>query len=185
MRILQNNADKISEFTVEANPESVDEEKTVLLLDSGVNRISIGAQSFNDIKLKRLGRIHDSLQAEKAVVLAHKKGFKNISIDLIFGCVNETLEDWKKDLKYAAGLPVKHISCYALDNKKLQAGPEDAAKMYEYTIDYLSKKGFRQYEISNFTLAHRYGRRKNKHEDYNKVYGVPECPFRKTFTHAV
>ncbi len=142
--------DKISEFTIEANPDSIDEEKLMLFLDNGVNRISIGTQSFNDAKLKRLGRIHDGVCARKAAVLAHKKGFKNISIDLIFGVRRETFEDWKKDLEESIGLPVKHISCYGLDHKELEAEEEDSARMYEYAMDFLSDEGFRQYEISNF-----------------------------------
>jgi len=121
-----------------------------LLFDRGVNRISIGAQSFDDAKLKRLGRIHDSSRAKRCIESAHKKGFKNISLDLIFGVREETLKDWKRDLKVAVGLPVKHISCYALDCKELEAS-DGAAELYEYTMDYLPQKGFVQYEISNFS----------------------------------
>lgn len=150
LRVLRKRVDKISEFTIEANPESIDEEKLTLFLDNGVNRISIGVQSFNDAKLKRLGRIHDGVCARKVVVLAHKKGFKNISIDLIFGVRREAFADWKKDLKESIGLPVKHISCYGLDHKGLEAKEEDSARMYKYAMDFLSEEDFRQYEISNF-----------------------------------
>ena len=120
------------------------------MLERGVNRISIGAQSFDDAKLKKLGRIHDGSCAKSCIESAHKKGFKNISADLIFGVCKETLKDWKKDLKIAASLPLKHISCYALDYRKLEAR-EGAAGMYEYAMDYLPEKGFKQYEISNFS----------------------------------
>jgi oxygen-independent coproporphyrinogen-3 oxidase len=143
--------DRSSEFTIEANPESLSAEKLDLFLDNGVNRISIGIQSFNDTKLKMLGRIHDDKSGKKAVALAHKKGFRNISIDLIFGVCQEKPESWKKDLKCAADLPVKHISSYCLDCKKIETKEEEAADMYEYAMDFLNKKGFRQYEISNFT----------------------------------
>jgi len=141
---------KLSEFTIEANPESVDKEKAAIFLDNGVNRISIGIQSFSNTKLKKLGRIHDGLCAEKSVKLAHESGFKNISIDMIFGVREETLKDWKIELEKAANLPIKHISCYSLDCRKLECGSEKAARMYEYAIDFLSGKGFKQYEISNF-----------------------------------
>ena len=85
----------VPEFTVEANPESLDEDKIKLFLDSGVNRVSIGVQSLNEKKLKSLGRIHDVKKALRAVEMSAKKGFKNISIDLIFGVWDETLEGWK------------------------------------------------------------------------------------------
>jgi oxygen-independent coproporphyrinogen-3 oxidase len=149
---LQRNVDKFSEFTVETNPESLDEEKAALFLDSGVNRISIGIQSFNDANLKRLGRIHDSLFAKKAVLFTHKEGFENISIDLIFGIRQGKFEDWKKDLEEAVSLPIKHISCYSLDCKRLEAEEEETVDMYEYAVDFLSDNGFRQYEVSNFAL---------------------------------
>ena len=150
LRPARSLADGSLEFTIEANPESLDAEKLDLFLDNGVNRISIGIQSFNDAKLKRLGRIHDGRSGKTAVVLAHKKGFINISIDLIFGVRLENIESWKKDLEEALDLPVKHISCYGLDCKKMEAKEEEAADMYECAMDLLSKKGFRQYEISNF-----------------------------------
>jgi oxygen-independent coproporphyrinogen-3 oxidase len=150
LKALQKHMDKISEFTIEANPESINEEKLMLFLDNGVNRISIGIQSFNDAKLKILGRIHDGVCARKAAALAHKKGFKNISIDLIFGVRRETFEDWEKDLEESIGLPVKHISCYSLDHKGLEAKEENSAMMYKYAMDFLPDRGFKQYEISNF-----------------------------------
>lgn len=144
---------KASEFTIEANPESLNREKLTLFLDNGVNRLSIGAQSFNDIKLKRLGRIHDGRSASRAVAEASKKGFKNISIDMIFGVRAERISDWKKDLEIASGLPVKHISCYCLDCKKMEQGEEKEVRFYEWTIGRLYEKGFKQYEISNFAKA--------------------------------
>lgn len=151
------------EFTVEANPESLDAEKTALLLDSGVNRLSIGAQSFSEEKLKRLGRIHGPGRAEECVRLAVKKGFKNISTDLIFGVWGEGIEAWRRDVAEAVKLPVTHISCYSLSYENgtplFQAAAnrsvkpledETVAAMYELAIDGLSVRGFKQYEVSNF-----------------------------------
>jgi oxygen-independent coproporphyrinogen-3 oxidase len=120
------------------------------MFELGVNRISIGAQSFNDKKLKKLGRLHDSQRAKNCVKIARKKGFRNISLDLIFGVRAETLGDWKKDLEDAARLGVQHISCYALDCKELESG-KIAPALYEYAMDYLPTKGYIQYEISNFS----------------------------------
>jgi len=153
----------VSEFTMEANPESLDEEKIKLLLDAGVNRLSVGLQSFDEGKLKKLGRIHDARRAADAVSAAAKKGFKNISIDLIFGVWGERPDIWKRDLEEALKLPVTHISCYSLTYEKdtplFQAvkngsvkplEDEAAAAMYEAAIELLSLRGFKQYEVSNF-----------------------------------
>lgn len=152
-----------AEYTIEANPESLDEERIKIFLDSGVNRISIGVQSLNEKKLKKLGRIHDSRQGIKSVEMAAKKGFKNISIDLIFGVWGEGAEDWARDVAEAVRLPVTHISCYsltyekgtplfrALQEKSVQPLEDEAAAgQYELAIESLSAGGFKLYEVSNF-----------------------------------
>ncbi len=151
------------EFTIEANPESLDAEKINLFLDSGVNRLSIGLQSLNDHKLHRLGRIHDARQGRNAVYLAHKRGFKNISIDLIFGIWEEKIDAWKRELREAAGFPITHVSCYslsyeretplfsALKNRSITPLEDHmVAEMYEAAVDALALGGFKQYEVSNF-----------------------------------
>jgi oxygen-independent coproporphyrinogen III oxidase len=154
---------KDSEFTIEINPESVDEEKLRLFMDKGVNRVSIGAQSFNDLKLKSLGRIHGSEEALKAIDLSKKSGFNNISIDMIFGVSGESMEDWKSELKKAAGLGIQHISCYSLSYEKdsplfrmrekksiMPLDDEAVAELYKYAISYLPGMGYGHYEVSNF-----------------------------------
>jgi oxygen-independent coproporphyrinogen-3 oxidase len=154
---------KAFEFTIEANPESLDAEKISLFLDGGVNRISIGVQSFSDAKLHKLGRIHSAKKAVSAVYLAKEKGFKNISIDLIYGVWQETLAEWKKELQIATALPVNHISAYALTyekntplfkklkSKEILPIPEELnCEMYKYLLDYLPLKRFLHYEVSNF-----------------------------------
>lgn len=164
LKSLKRVSKKVIEFTVEANPESLDEANIELFLAEGVNRLSIGAQSVNEGKLKKLGRIHSVKQAQEAVFLAKKKGFKNISIDLIFGLWNEDLAGWQEELSWAVKLPVTHISAYMLTYKKntfffkeVKAGRisplEDdiVAQMYEFAMDYLPKQGFFQYEVSNFS----------------------------------
>ncbi|MBU2504692.1 MAG: radical SAM protein, partial [Candidatus Omnitrophica bacterium] len=108
LKSLKRVSKKVIEFTVEANPESLDEANIELFLAEGVNRLSIGAQSVNEGKLKKLGRIHSVKQAQEAVFLAKKKGFKNISIDLIFGLWNEDLAGWQEELSWAVKLPVTH-----------------------------------------------------------------------------
>lgn len=153
----------VTEITVEANPESLDDERIKILLDNGVNRLSIGVQSLDERKLKKLGRIHNVERARESVVMAAKRGFKNISVDLIFGVWGESQGDWKRELDEVVRLPVQHVSAYALTyekgtplagslvNKSIAALEDDeVAAMYETAIDILSLRGFKQYEISNF-----------------------------------
>ncbi len=162
------------EFTVEANPESLDDRRIKILLDSGVNRLSIGVQSLREGKLKKLGRLHSAGKARESVYLAAKRGFSNISIDLIFGVWGELSDDWKGEVEEASALPVKHISCYSLTYE--MAAPlfkalldktvrpiEDAraSVMYEAAIDLLAGRGFGQYEISNFAKSGPYRCRHN------------------------
>jgi len=154
----------VEEFSLEANPESLDETKLKLWLDNGVNRISIGLQSLDDGKLKKLGRIHSAQEAVEKLQQAKVAGFKNISIDLIFGLWGQSLESWKQELETVVGLGVEHISLYALSYekntdlfKRLKEGEFEpladqlVAQMYEFSIKYLSRAGFLQYEISNFS----------------------------------
>lgn len=156
---LDNNA----EITLETNPGTVDIKKLKAFKIAGINRISIGIQSFNEIELKFLTRIHDSQTAIKTVEDAAQIGFENISIDLIFNLPNQTKEIWKRNLQTAISLPIKHLSAYSLIlekgtilNKMVLDGKvtiQDAdydADLYETTIDFLSSKGFIQYEVSNF-----------------------------------
>lgn len=151
------------EFTIEVNPESFSKKSAELFLENGINRLSLGLQSFDDQKLRKLGRIHDCHKAQEVVCLAQKSGFKNISIDLIFGVWDEKFPDWKKELREAVSLPVKHISIYSLTyekstalSKMLKNGlikpleDEACAGMYEYAVDFLEGRGFKRYEVSNF-----------------------------------
>lgn len=156
----------VHEFTIEANPESLERDKLMLLADHGVNRISIGLQSLKDEKLKKLGRMHNAVKAREAVGLAAKNGFKNISVDLIFGVWGEDPDAWKKELEEVVKMPVAHISCYALTYEKstplfealnnrsvFPLDDEVVAAMYEAAIERLSAGGFKQYEVSNFARA--------------------------------
>ncbi len=154
-----------SEVTLEANPESLTEQKLKTARNSGVNRLSIGVQSFDDDALNFLGRVHNSAQAVKAVESAYRIGFKNISIDLIYGIPLQRFDLWMKELALAVTLPVKHISFYSLtyeegtllskklSNKEfLPLSQEEEAKMYRRGVRFLESRGFYRYEISNFSL---------------------------------
>lgn len=155
--------DAKAEITLETNPGTVDNKKLNKFRDTGINRISIGVQSFNDNDLKFLTRIHDKQTAVDTIKNADEAGFENINIDLIFSIPRQSKEIWKDNLELAAALPVKHISAYSLIlergtilNKmvldgKIKLKDEDYdASQYEYTIDFLTNHGFEQYEVSNF-----------------------------------
>lgn len=163
VRSLRQKASETAEFTIEANPESFDPGRASLLRGLGVNRISIGLQSLDDRKLKKLGRVHNAAKGIDAVKAAARNGFKDISADLIFGVWGEGPADWKEELEAAAALPVTHVSAYSLSYEKLTPlfdavrnksvtplGDEIVAGMYETAIDTLSLRGLKQYEISNF-----------------------------------
>lgn len=156
-------ASEIREFTIEVNPGTLTGNKVALFKEYFVNRISLGVQSFQDRQLKFLGRIHSSTDARNAFDLLRMNDFKNINIDLIFGCPEESLDDWKKDLRDAVELEPEHISTYALTYEegtplmtdlkndvinKLDDSVE--SEMYKATIGYLSSNGYNHYEISNF-----------------------------------
>lgn len=151
------------EITLETNPGTVDEKKLKSFKLAGINRISIGIQSFDENDLKFLTRIHDKKTAINTVESAFSAGFENLSIDLIFNLPNQTKEKWKSNLQIAVELPITHISTYSLilergtilnkmvlDGKvKIQDEDYDA-DLYLFTIDYLTSRGFYQYEVSNF-----------------------------------
>ncbi len=152
-----------SEWTIEANPETIDLAKAEAMLCGGINRVSIGVQSFNDAELSAVGRIHNARRAEDAVCLLYKAGFGNINIDLMMSLPYQTAQTFKNSLKKAVNLPVTHISVYSLiieDStplaKKYQSGEYDMPDedtdrdLYSYTGEFLKENGFNRYEISNY-----------------------------------
>ena len=156
--------DENTEITIEVNPKTVDIYKLKEYKNLGVNRLSIGIQTFNDENLKVLGRIHNSEEAIEVYNMAREVGFKNISLDIMFSLPNQTLEMLKIDLEKLILLNPEHISIYSLIweegtkfFKDLKAGKlketdnDLEATMYEYIIDYLKSKGYGHYEISNFS----------------------------------
>jgi oxygen-independent coproporphyrinogen-3 oxidase len=151
------------EFTVEANPETVTEPLLEVLTAGGVNRISIGVQSFDRQHLEMLERRHAPESAARSVALSRSAGIDNISLDLIFGIPGQGLDDWVGDLDAALALEPDHLSCYGLTYEpntpltaRLRAGrvrrvDEDLeAAMYEAAIDRLGRARFEHYEISNW-----------------------------------
>ncbi len=151
------------EWSIEANPNTVDKEKLILLSKLGVNRISIGVQSFNNNELKRIGRLHDGQDAIKTINLA-KEYFDNVNIDLISALPDQTMDSFLKTIDTAILLKPTHISCYslileegtALYNEHLKSplniSDEDTEReMYETAVSLLEKAGYNRYEISNFS----------------------------------
>ncbi len=164
------------EITIEANPGTLDDNKIKEYLTLGVNRLSLGVQSFFDDDLKFLTRIHSSQEAIESVEKAYSGGFENINIDLIFNLPGQTKSRWKENLGTAVRLPVKHISAYSLIlergtilNKmvldgKVKIGDADYdADLYETTQEFLAENGFEQYEVSNFAKT-------NYECEHNKAY---------------
>ncbi len=154
--------DKHAEITLEANPDSAGDKKALKRLRrAGFNRISLGVQSADDALLRAIGRIHTWQQVQEAVAAARKAGFKNLSLDLIYGLPGQTMEGWEKTLSDAVGLHPEHLSCYGLKleedtplyarRDELTFPDEDMqADMYLYTVEFLKRCGYEQYEISNF-----------------------------------
>jgi len=150
-----------AEITFEANPESVTPGLLRRLRSEGFNRVSLGVQTDNDALLQRLGRIHNYKQVEEAVKKIRRKGFRNLSVDLMYGLPGQSLQDWEKTLKHVLKLAPEHISCYGL---KVEEGTplyeyqhscdladdDTQADMYLAAIEILQDHGYRQYEISNF-----------------------------------
>ncbi len=154
------------EFTVEVNPGQVDLEMLKMLRGLGVNRLSIGGQSFNDEELKLLGRRHGAVDIYRAVEDARTAGFENINVDLIFAIPGSNVEMWRRSLREVIELGVEHVAAYSLTYEVdtpfermraaceiIPTGDETDRVMYEMAIDMLGDAGVGQYEISNFARA--------------------------------
>lgn len=151
------------EITLEANPDDLDKEYLSILKKSPVNRLSIGVQSFFDSDLELMRRIHNGKMSENAIKEAHNHGFKNITIDLIYGSPTTTHKMWEENLQKTIELNIPHISSYALTvepktilqhqivHQKTENIDEDKQQLqFNFMVDFLTKNGFKHYEISNF-----------------------------------
>ena len=164
-----------AEITLEANPDSANDWRALRALrKAGFNRISLGMQSADDTELRGIGRVHTFDQVRQAVDAARRAKFDNLSLDLIYGLPHQTLERWQSNLEAAVSLTPQHLSCYGL---KVEEGtplfarrdtaglPDDEAQadMYLFTVDYLRRFGYFQYEISNFSRVGRESRHNLKY----------------------
>lgn len=154
-----------AEITLETNPGTVNLEKLKAFRSAGVNRLSIGIQSFHDDDLQFLSRIHTAADAHRCISDAFAAGFQNVSFDLIFSLPNQTMDRWRSNLIQAVAQSPAHLSCYSLivePNTPLfrlvqskQITPLDAdrdAELFEFTMEFLESHGFTHYEVSNFAL---------------------------------
>lgn len=159
------------EVTIEANPGTLDEEKLRIYRAAGVNRISIGVQSFDAAILENIGRIHTPDEAEEAVRMAKSAGFDNISIDLMYALPGQTMQIWSETIDRAIRLPVSHISAYSLivepgtemerrvqSGQALIADDDTVNEMQRMAIHRLEQAGFMRYEVSNFSKEGRESR---------------------------
>ena len=170
-----------AEVTLEGNPDDLTPLLLRRLQQMGINRLSMGIQTFDEERLRFLHRRHTAQQAIQAVRDAQAEGFSNISIDLMFGFPDQTLDEWKRDVQTALTLQVQHISAYSLMYEEgtrleqmltqgaIREVDEDVSlQMYEYLMDALKEAGYVHYEISNFSLP-------NQQSRHNSSYwhGIP------------
>ncbi|MCB9023976.1 MAG: radical SAM family heme chaperone HemW [Lentimicrobiaceae bacterium] len=160
-----------AEITLEANPDDINDENLYQWNKSGINRLSIGVQSFRNHDLTYLNRVHTAERAIKCLHQAKDAGFENLTIDLIFGIPGLTDNDWEHNIQTALDLEIPHISAYSLTVEprtaldlmiqKKQAAPVDeqqSARQFELLMQLMQKRGYEHYEISNFCLQGHYAR---------------------------
>ena len=169
------------EITLEANPGTFEQEKFSGYRAAGVNRLSIGIQSFNDAQLQRLGRIHSSGEAVAAVAMARAAGFNNINLDLMHGLPEQTLEQGLDDLRQALALSPEHVSWYQLtieQNTEFYSAPptlpvdDTLADIQEHGHVLLQQAGFHQYEVSAYAKPHKHSRHNFNYWRFGDYIGI-------------
>ncbi|MBP1777824.1 MAG: oxygen-independent coproporphyrinogen oxidase [candidate division NC10 bacterium] len=171
-----------AEITIEANPGTVTRESLIAFRSMGVNRLSVGVQSFHDHELAFLGRVHDRAEALRCLDWGRAAGFENIGLDLIYSIPDQTLEEWDENLRAAVDFAPQHIAAYSLIVEErtplawmVEAGSvhrnlaDREAAMYERTMELLAAHGYEHYEVSNYALPEfrcRHNCAYWSHEDY-------------------
>ena len=174
-----------SEITLETNPDDLSKEKLLCFKNAGVNRLSIGIQSFDENHLRYLNRTHNSLQAKSCVQQAQSLGFDNITIDLIYGIPTSTHIIWNNDLEIATKLSVPHISAYCLTiepktifgnwlkKKKIKAINEDfATEQFDLLVNTFSQSDYEHYEVSNFAKKGYYSKHNTNYWKQKTYLGI-------------
>ena len=175
----------IEEFTVEANPDDVTTQWCATLAPLGVNRVSMGVQSFEDNILRLIGRRHTARQAVEAVACLREAGIGNISIDLIYGLPGQTLTSWSESVRQALALHPQHISAYGLTYEEgtplwrqrergevAEVPEEQCLEMYRMLVKRLREAGYEHYEISNFALPGCHSRHNSSYWDDTPYLGL-------------
>ena len=158
--------DTSPEITLEANPDDISRQYAADWKSMGINRFSIGIQSFSEIHLEWMNRAHNAAQSLSCIDIIRSTGFENFSIDLIYGTPGQTTTDWKTDLEKAISLKIPHLSCYALTveeqtplfhliktGKKEKVDSDLQAEQFNMLVDMTQAAGYIHYEISNFALS--------------------------------
>ena len=179
----------LEEWTIEMNPATVASDKATLLREAGINRVSMGVQSWDDNVLRSLGRTHDADKAEESFQILRKAGFGNLSIDLIFGVPGQSLGSWRESLEHSLRLAPEHLSAYGLTYeedteffRKLGRGemaPDEGleADQFELTAELLGNAGYLQYEISNYSLPGRQSLHNSAYWSGNDYLGLGPSAF--------
>jgi oxygen-independent coproporphyrinogen-3 oxidase len=173
-----------AEITLEANPDDISPEKLLMWKQAGINRLSIGIQSFFEEDLKWMNRAHNAQQAMRCISEAQDAGFSNLSIDLIYGTPTLPDDRWQWNVEKVIGFSVPHISCYALTvepktalqqlihkHKMQDTDPEQQARQFLQLIQWLTGAGYEHYEISNFSLPGRRSRHNTSYWQGKPYYG--------------
>ena len=179
------NIDKDAEITLEANPDDINSEKLKQWESEGINRLSIGIQSFREIDLAWMNRAHNAAQAIDCIHLAREAGFNNFSIDLIFGIPGLSDEDWKQNVQKVIDVNVPHIACYALTvepktalqkmialKKKENIDSDTQATQYLILMQMMQNAGYEHYEISNFAKPGFRSRHNSSYWQGKKYIGI-------------
>ncbi|MBO4941592.1 MAG: oxygen-independent coproporphyrinogen III oxidase [Clostridia bacterium] len=187
-----------AEITAECNPKTIDFDRLVKLKNAGINRLSIGLQSTHDAFLQKLGRIHSFEDFKECFQNARAAGFKNISLDLMYGLPDMTLSDWGNTLDEAVDFKAEHISCYSLKveegtpfwNMELNLPDDDlVADMYDLAVEKLENTGYRRYEISNFAKGNKVSKHNEKYWQCDDFLGLGagafSCMDGKRFSNAL
>jgi len=154
-----------AEISMEANPATLDNDRLAAIEEAGMNRLSLGVQSFSNDELELMGRVHDAKAVMDTIELLHSRGWKNFNLDLIYGLPGQSVQRWQQNLEQAVDCKPAHLSLYLLQlEKKTPMGQEvaqgrlqmldedDEWCMYQQAMDHLEDRGFEHYEISNFCL---------------------------------
>lgn len=169
------------EITLEANPGAVDESRFAGYRNLGINRLSIGVQSFNSTHLKALGRVHDSNDAKQAISIARRAGFDNINLDLMHGLPNQTIAEGLLDLETALSFEPEHLSWYQLTlepntvfykTRPTLPSEDDATELEEQGFKQLEQAGFSRYEISAFCKKNQYCQHNVNYWQFGDYYGI-------------